>query len=210
VENTEPQNNFTEFFDAMDPLRGLFLTELEDAYDAEKRIIRALPKLIQAATCNRLKELLQSHLEETEGQITRLEKVFKSFGARAKGKKCEAVVGLLKESDEIAEEFKGSFAVNAALIAAGQKVEHYEIASYGCLHEWAKLLGNDSAARLLQVTLREEKDADKKLTKRARATSNDEAKNALKPGEKLSGSRGNGMLTRRHRTSLRKARSTRR
>ena len=133
----------------MKTLETLFLDELMDMYDAEQRIVRALPKMIKAATCAKLQGALQSHWRETQGQVTKLERVFKSIGERARGKKCEATIGLLKEGDEIAGEFKGSPAINAALIAAAQKVEHYEMASYGCLHEWAGLLGHDTAAKLL-------------------------------------------------------------
>jgi ferritin-like metal-binding protein YciE len=174
----------------MKTLNDLFLDELQDMYDAEQRIVRALPKMVKAATCSHLKEAFQSHLEETEGHVTRLEKVFKAIGEKAKAKKCEATVGLLKEGDEIAAEFKGTPAINAALIAAAQKVEHYEIASYGSLHEWAKLLGHDDAAELLESTLEEEKGADEKLTERARESSNEEAKEGLKPGETVSANRG--------------------
>jgi ferritin-like metal-binding protein YciE len=112
----------------MKTLKDLFLDELADMYDAEHRIVRALPKIVKAATCTRLQAALQGHLKETQGQITKLERVFRSIGEKAKGKKCEATVGLLEEGDEIAAKFKGSPAINAALIAAAQKVEHYEIA----------------------------------------------------------------------------------
>ena len=159
----------------MKTLNDLFLDELADMYDAEQRIVKALPKLAKAATCDDLKAAFQSHLKETEGHVKKLEQVFKSFGEKAKGKTCEATKGLLEEGDEIAADFKGSEAINAALISAAQKVEHYEIASYGCLHEWAGLLGNQKAARLLQEILQEEKDADETLTERARASSNEEA-----------------------------------
>ena len=147
----------------MKTLKDLFLDELKDMYDAEHRIIKALPKLAKAATCEKLKAAFLAHLEETKGQVTKLEKVFQSFGEKAKAKKCEATVGLLKEGDEIAADNKGEPTINAALISAGQKVEHYEIASYGCLHAWATLLGNDTAAGLLEEILEEEKAADKKL-----------------------------------------------
>lgn len=110
-------------------------------YDAEQRIVRALPKMAKAATCPDLQAAIRSHLKETQGHVTKLEKVFKAFGEKVKGKKCEATVGLLEEGDQIAADFKGSSAINAALISAAQKVEHYEIASFGCLHEWAGLLG---------------------------------------------------------------------
>ena len=160
----------------MKTLKDLFLDELADMYDAEQRIARALPKMTKAATCTRLQAALQKHLKETQGQITNLERVFKSIGEKAKGKKCEATVGLLEEGDEIAAEFKGSPAINAALIAAGQKVEHYEIASYGCLHEWAGLLGHEEAADLLKENLDQEKGADEALTELARSGNNEEAR----------------------------------
>ena len=160
----------------MKTLNDLFLDELMDMYDAEQRIARALPKMTKAATCTRLQAALQKHLKETQGQITNLEQVFKSIGEKPKAKKCEATVGLLEEGDEIAAEFKGSPAINAALIAAGQKVEHYEIASYGCLVEWAGLLGNQKAADLLRKNLDQEKAADEALTEIARSGNNEEAR----------------------------------
>jgi len=159
----------------MKTLKDLFLDELADMYDAEHRIVKALPKMARAATCDDLRGAIQSHLKETEGHVKKLEQVFQCFDEKAKGKKCEATVGLLEEGDEIAAEFKGSPAINAALISAAQKVEHYEMASYGCLHEWAGLLDNQEAASLLQEILNEEKAANESLTKLARAGSNDEA-----------------------------------
>lgn len=160
---------------SMKMLKDLFMSELADSYDAECRMVKALPKLAKAATCNDLKGALESHLQETEGHVTKLEQVFQAFGAKAKGKKCEAMVGLMKEGDEIAADFKGSPAINAALIATAQKVEHYEMASYGCLHEWAGLLGNVKAAGLLQKILDQEAAANEKLTELAQASSNAEA-----------------------------------
>jgi ferritin-like metal-binding protein YciE len=159
----------------MKTLKNLFLDELADMYDAERRIVKALPKMAKAATSPDLKAAIKSHLKETEGHVTKLEQVFQSFEEKAKGKTCEATVGLLKEGDEIAADFKGSPALNAALISAAQKVEHYEMASYGCLHEWAGLLGNKEAAGLLEKILGEEKAANETLTKLARARSNAEA-----------------------------------
>lgn len=156
-------------------LKDLFLDELADMYDAERRIVKALPKMAKAATCPDLKAAIQSHLKETEGHVTKLEEVFASFDQKARGKTCEAIVGLLKEGDEIAAEFKESPAINAALISAAQKVEHYEMASYGCLHEWAGLLENEEAAELLQEILDQEKSANQTLTELARSSSNDEA-----------------------------------
>ncbi|HLX72992.1 MAG TPA: ferritin-like domain-containing protein [Verrucomicrobiae bacterium] len=147
----------------MATLINLFLDELADMYDAEHRIIKALPKLAKAATCPQLQKAFLAHLEETRGHVTKLEKVFKSFGEKPRAKKCAATVGLLEEGDEIASDNKGEPTINAALISAGQKVEHYEIASYGCLHAWAKLLQKDAAANLLEKILEEEKAADKTL-----------------------------------------------
>ena len=149
---------------SMKNLRALFLDELADIYDAEQRIVRALPKMVKTATCPDLQAAFTKHLHETQGQIKNLEQVFRSVGEKAKGKKCEATVGLLEEADEIAAEFKGSPAINAALIAAAQKVEHYEIATYGCLVEWAGLLDYQKASVLLQETLAQEKNADNVLT----------------------------------------------
>ena len=164
----------------MKTLKDLFLAELSDMYDAEHRIIKALPKLAKAATCKKLKQAFLSHLKETKGQVTKLEKVFKAFGKKAKGKTCEAAIGLLKEGDEIADDNKGEPTINAALISAAQKVEHYEIASYGCLHEWAKLLENQMAADFLEQILDEEKDANEKLIELAHASCNNEALGKLK------------------------------
>ena len=151
------------------------MDELADMYDAERRILKALPKMAKAATCEELKGAFLSHLEETKGHVTKLEQVFECFDEKAKGKTCEATKGLLEEGDEIAAEFKGSPVINAALIAAAQKVEHYEMASYGCLHEWAALLGNEEAADLLKEILDEEKAANESLNDLAIESSNREA-----------------------------------
>jgi ferritin-like metal-binding protein YciE len=159
----------------MKTLKDLFLDELADIYDAERRIVKALPKLAKAATCPELKKGILAHLKETEGHVTKLEKVFQSFDLKAKGKTCEATVGLLAEGDEIAADFKGSPAINAALISSAQKVEHYEIASYGCLHEWAGLLGKKEASTLLLQILNEEKETNNTLTELARSYCNQEA-----------------------------------
>jgi len=167
----------------MHTLKELFLVELADIYDAEQRIVLALPKMIKAATCARLKRTFQIHLKESKHHVGRLKKVSRLFGETLKGKKCKATVGLLEEAVELADEFKGSAPINAALIAAAQKMEHYEIASYGCLHQWAKTLGNGAAATLLEDTLSEEKGADDKLTECAHFASNGEAKDGIKPGE---------------------------
>lgn len=156
-------------------LKDLFLDELADMYDAEKRLIKALPKMAKAATCTHLKAIFVKHLEETRGQVATLEKVFGCFEMKPKGKTCEATKGLIEEADEIASDFKGSPAINAALISAAQKVEHYEMASYGCLHEWAALIENQKAAGLLEGILKEESAANQALNKLAVSRSNQEA-----------------------------------
>lgn len=159
----------------MKTLQNLFLGELADIYDAEHRLVKALPKMAKAATCTHLKDAILAHLEETKGHVTKVEQVFECFDQKARGKTCKATVGLLEEGDEIAEEYADSPAINAALIAAAQKVEHYEIASYGCLHAWAVRLGNDKAADILQGILDEEKAANNSLSELALDRSNDEA-----------------------------------
>lgn len=159
----------------MKTLENLFLGELAEMYDAESRLARALAKMMKAATHEELRETIASHLEETEQQARKLQKVFKAFGREPRGKKCQAIVGLLKEADRIASENKGFPTINAALVAAAQKVEHYEIASYGCLLEWAEQLGNQTAADILQDILDEEKAADQALTRQARERCNDSA-----------------------------------
>ena len=159
----------------MKTLKDLFLHEIADMYDAERRIVKALPKLVKAATCEKLKAALLAHLRETEGHVTKLEQIFQSLDQKAKGKTCKATVALLEEGGDIAAEFKGSPAINAALISAAQKVEHHEIASYGALHEWAELLGNSKAAGLLEEILGEEKAANATLTKLALDSSDKEA-----------------------------------
>ena len=167
----------------MKTLKDLFLNQLADMYDAERRIVKALPKMAEAATCDKLTKAFEFHLKETEGHVTKLEQVFQLFDVKAKGQTCKATVGLLDEGDELATDFKGSPTINAALISAAQKVEHHEMAAYGCLHEWAGLLGNKEAAGLLQEILDQEKAANESLTALAEASSNEEA---------LSGCDGNG------------------
>lgn len=131
--------------------------------------------MAKAATSAPLKKAFEKHVKETEGHIEKVEEIFGCFDRKARGKTCEATVGLLKEGAEIAETFEGSPAINAALIAAAQKVEHYEMATYGCLHEWAELLGNKKAAGLVQEILDEEGVTNKALTALARTSSNEDA-----------------------------------
>ena len=179
----------------MKTLKDLFRDEVADMYDAERRIVKALPKLVKAATCEKLKAALQAHLKETEGHVTKLEQVFQSLDQKAKGKTCKTTVALLEEGGDIVTEFKGSPALNAALISAAQKVEHYEMASYGCLHEWAGILGNQEAADLLEAILNEEKAANESLTELARERSNDEALGESKDGHlEVAGAKRSGVF----------------
>ena len=159
----------------MKTLQDLFFNELADIYDAEHRIAKALPKMAKAATSAPLKKAFELHLKQTEGHARKVEEIFECFDRKAKGKTCDATVGLLKEGEEMAASFEGSPTINAALIAAAQKVEHYEMATYGCLHEWARLLGNKKAAALLQEILDDEGATNKTLTVLARASSNEDA-----------------------------------
>jgi ferritin-like metal-binding protein YciE len=159
----------------MQTLNTLFLAELADIYDAGKRYVKALPRISKAATCSDLRGAIQDHFEETKRHVSKLEEIFACFDLKPKGATCEATMGILKETDGVIEEFKGSPAINAALIAALGKVEHYKIASYGSLHDWAGLLGRKKASSLLKGILNEEKDAKKSLKKLARSKSNLEA-----------------------------------
>src|SRR5207344_167004 len=140
---------------------------LKDIYFAEKKILTSLPKMVKAAQNPDLKAAFTKHRGETEGQIARLEQVFALIEAKPQGKKCEAIVGILKEGDEIAKDYKGSPALDAGLLAAAQAVEHYEISRYGTLRTWAEELGLPQAAKLLQATLYEEEKTDRALTKLA-------------------------------------------
>ena len=145
-------------------LQKLFEDGLKDIYWAEKALVKSLPKMIKNATDEALVEALENHLGETEGQVTRLEDVFTSIDLRAVAKKCDAMEGLIKEAQGIMEESEEGVMMDAGIIAAGQKVEHYEIASYGTLAAYADILGHSEAADLLRQTLEEEKAADEKLT----------------------------------------------
>ena len=159
----------------MKTLQDLFLDELADIYDAERRTAKALPRMAKAATCDELKGVFLSHLEDTEAHVTKLEEVFDCFDVKARARPCGATIGLLEEGDELMEDYKGSPAINAALISLAQKIEHHEMAHYGCLREWAGLLDNKEAAGLLQEILDEEKSANDALTALACEVSNKEA-----------------------------------
>jgi ferritin-like metal-binding protein YciE len=145
-------------------LRELFVDELRDLYDAENRLVKALPKLAKAANLEDLRSGFETHLEQTKEHVERLKRIMESLDEKPTGKKCPGMIGILQEGEElIGEEFAGSV-MDAALISAAQRAEHYEIAAYGCVHAWAKELGEDEAAELLEKTLTEEKETDAKLT----------------------------------------------
>ena len=145
----------------------LFIEQLRDLYHAEKQLVRALPRMAKAASSNELKQAFESHLEETKGQVERLEQVFEELNARTRGKRCEAMEGLIEEAKEIMEEVEAPEVRDAALIVAQQKVEHYEIAGYGSAHAFAEGMGQDKVAKLLAETLEEEKKTDERLNKLA-------------------------------------------
>lgn len=154
-------------------LHELFLDELADILHAERQLTKALPKMAEAATTEELSAAFESHLTETENHIKRLEQVFSSLDEPVKSKECKAMKGLLEEGKEMMEEMEDSPALDAALIAAAQKVEHYEIASYGTVVAWAEKMGHEEAVELLTATLDEEKAADEKLTAIAESTANE-------------------------------------
>lgn len=159
-------------------LMKLFSDELKDIYWAEKALTKAIPKMIKNATSQDLVDALTSHLAETEKQVSRIEKVFESIDKKAVAKKCEAMDGLIKEADEIMKSCEEGAMRDAGIISAGQKVEHYEMASYGTLRQFAKTLGLKKAKSLLKATLKEEKAADKKLSKVAEDAVNVKASRA--------------------------------
>ncbi len=158
-----------------DGLRELFVAELKDIYWAENALLKAIPKMIKNASSDELIAALEDHLSVTEGQVSRLEEVFELIEVKAQGKKCEAMAGLIKEAEEIMKETKKGDVRDAGIISAAQKVEHYEIASYGTLRTFALTLEEQDAAELLEETLNEEKDADQSLTEIAEASINAEA-----------------------------------
>ena len=156
-------------------LDDLFLDTIKDIYYAEKQIVKTLPKMAKAATAPELKAGFEQHAEETQGHIERLEQVFELIGKPARGKTCDAILGILEEGKSIMEDFKGTVALDAGLVSAAQAVEHYEIARYGTLKTWATQLGLTDAAALLDATLQEEIATDKKLTQVATTTANRKA-----------------------------------
>ena len=152
---------------ASEGLNELYIDELKDLCNAENQLVKALPKMAKAASSDELRQEFEEHLEQTRGHVQRLEKIFKSLGESPKGKKCVGMEGLVKEGSEVMEEdFEGAL-MDAALIGAAQRVEHYEIAAYGTASEFAKILGESGHVSLLEETLQEEKETDERLTKLA-------------------------------------------
>ena len=162
-------------------LHDAFIEELRDCYDAERQLTKALPKLAKAASSPELRQAFESHLEETKGQIERLESVFQSLDEKVRGKHCEGIAGIIEEGSSIMKEDFDESTMDACLIAAGQRAEHYEIAAYGTLVAWARAMGHDEAADTLQETLEEEKAADEKLSSLAESGINQEAAEAAHP-----------------------------
>ena len=159
-------------------LDTLFHDTLKDIYYAERKILKSLPKMARAAQSPELKAAFEKHKDQTEGQIERLQQVFEIIGKPARGKTCDAIEGILAEGDEIAEEYKGTAALDAGLLAAAQAVEHYEISRYGTLCAWAKELGYKDAVKLLEETLAEETKTDSDLSKLAETAVNTAATEA--------------------------------
>jgi ferritin-like metal-binding protein YciE len=159
-------------------LEDLFHDTLRDIYYAERKILKALPKMAKGAESPQLKAAFEKHKGQTEAQVERLQKVFEIFGKRAQGKTCPAIDGIIEEGEEIMQDFKGTPALDAGLISAAQAVEHYEITRYGTLKRWAQNLGMNDAVKLLDATLREEEQTDVDLTKLADSGANMKAKKA--------------------------------
>jgi ferritin-like metal-binding protein YciE len=153
-------------------LESLFYDGLKDIYYAERKILKALPKMARGASGDDVRKAFEKHKEETEGQVERLQQVFEIFGKRAQGKTCPAVDGILEEGEEVLDEYKGTPALDAGLVAAAQAVEHYEIARYGTLKRWAQMLNLPQAVDLLEETLQQESATDEALSKLADADVN--------------------------------------
>jgi ferritin-like metal-binding protein YciE len=162
-------------------LHDAFIDELRDTYDAERQITKALPKMIKACTSEELRTAFESHLEETRGQVERLEQVFELLDEKARGKHCDGMAGIIEEGKSVMEEEFDETTMDAVLIASAQRVEHYEMAAYGTLVAWARDMGHNDAAELLEQTLQEEKAADQKLTTIAEGGINQEAAMAAHP-----------------------------
>src|ERR1700720_4068691 len=166
-------------------LKGLYMEELRDLYDAESRLLKALPKLAKAASSEKLRAGFEEHLEQTRGHVGRLEEIFEALDGKPTGKKCAGMAGLVKEGEEIMGEDFSAEVMDAALISAAQRVEHYEIAAYGCVSAWAQLLGESEANALLEKTLEEDRETDHKLTELSEEI-NIEAKGSVEEEEEES------------------------
>jgi len=160
---------------SLDSLHDLFVEELRDIHSAERQLTKALPRMAKAAQSPQLRQAFERHLTETEGQIERLDRIFRELGTRGTGKRCIGMEGLIEEGKEMMQEEGDPAVIDAALIASAQKVEHYEIASYGCVRNYAEMLGYKEAARLLQQNLQEEEATDEKLSKLAEGGVNEAA-----------------------------------
>jgi ferritin-like metal-binding protein YciE len=162
----------------LNSLHELYVAELKDLYDAEQRIIKALPKMAKAASSPDLRNAFEEHLQQTQGHVQRLERVFQSLDEPAKGQKCKGIEGIIDEGEDLMDEDAPPAVCDAALIAAAQRVEHYEIAAYGTVRNFARRLGYSDQAELLNQTLQEEGATDKKLTSLAESYVNEEARRA--------------------------------
>ena len=156
-------------------LHDMFIDEIRDTYDAERQLVKALPRIAKAATSPELQEAITAHLAETEGQVERLERIFELLGERPRGKHCDGMAGIIEEGKSVMEEELDEATMDACLIAAAQRAEHYEMAAYGTLAAWAKAMGHEEAAGLLNETLEEEKAADEKLNRIAEGSVNPQA-----------------------------------
>ena len=190
-------------------LHDAFIDELRDAYDAEKQLTKALPKLAKASTSSTLRQAFEAHLDETQGQIMRLEEVFGMLNEKVQGKHCDGIAGIIEEGKSVMEEDFEDTTMDACLIASGQRAEHYEMAAYGTLVAWARAMGHDDVADLLEQTLDEEKAADEKLTALAEGGVNQKAADAVEQGEDDAVAT-RGSATKKGATSTAKKRSSRR
>jgi len=193
-------------------LHAAFVDELRDLYDAEKQLTKALGKLAKTASAPQLRKAFETHLEETQGHVERLEQVFEQLEEKVKGKHCDGIAGIIEEGKTMMEEDFDDSTMDACLIAAGQRAEHYEIAAYGTMVAWARAMGHEEAADLLQETLDEEKAADEKLSSLAEGGINQGAADAASSGEEDEELEtvGAGAGTSGGRRNMTKSRSTRR
>jgi len=188
----------------MESVREMLVEQMRDLYDAEKQLVKALPKLAKTASNEQLKQAFEEHLEQTRGHVQRLEQAFEALDEKPRSKSCEAMKGLIEEGKEQMEEDFSDALKDSAIIGAAQKVEHYEIAGYGTLKSWARSIGLDEVAQLFEETLDEEKEADQKLTEvaseilaDAEAGEQDQEQEAVAPTKRATSKQGNGARARR-------------